>query len=154
VIRRMVPLTEHERRGCVHSARGDRSCGGERPGRPPVAAGSVAGQGCCGPGAPGHARGGHRRLAAFLLWSAGHLGLDEAGELAGDRGDGHGLRFAAGRHRLVLGVQVALRFPGAGQGARLRVVLPAAQRDADRGLEPVGPRGLPERCARVRSRLW
>ena len=61
VIRRMVPLTKYERRVCVHSARGDRSRGGERPGRPPVAAGSLAGQGRRGPGAPGHARGGHRR---------------------------------------------------------------------------------------------
>src|SRR5215469_4889188 len=36
VIRRMVPLTNYEGRGCVHSAHGGRSCGGERPGRPPA----------------------------------------------------------------------------------------------------------------------
>jgi len=36
VIRRMVPLTNSEGRVRVHSARGGRSCGGERPGRPPA----------------------------------------------------------------------------------------------------------------------
>ena len=41
VIRRMVPLTNYEGRGCVHSARGGRSCGGERPGRPPARGGQL-----------------------------------------------------------------------------------------------------------------
>jgi hypothetical protein len=36
VLRRMVPLTNYEGWGCIDSARGDRSCGGERPGRPPA----------------------------------------------------------------------------------------------------------------------
>jgi hypothetical protein len=35
VLRRMVPLTNHEDFG-LDSARGGRSCGGERPGRPPA----------------------------------------------------------------------------------------------------------------------
>src|SRR5262249_5974821 len=56
------PLTNSEGRGCVHSARGVRSCGGERPGRPPARGRS----------------------------SAGHLGPDEAGQLAGHRGDRDG----------------------------------------------------------------
>src|SRR5215472_15970746 len=36
VLRRMVPLTNYEGWGYLDSARGDRSCGGERPGRPPA----------------------------------------------------------------------------------------------------------------------
>jgi hypothetical protein len=66
LIRRMVPLTKYERRVAAHSARGDRSCGGERPGRPPAVAGSLAGQGNLSPGALGRARGDHRSSAAFV----------------------------------------------------------------------------------------
>jgi hypothetical protein len=36
VFRRMVPLTNYEGWGYLNSARGGRSCGGERPGRPPA----------------------------------------------------------------------------------------------------------------------
>jgi hypothetical protein len=36
VLRRMVPLTNHEGWGYLDSAHGGRSCGGERPGRPPA----------------------------------------------------------------------------------------------------------------------
>src|SRR5215472_3240812 len=36
VLRRMVPLTNYEGWGYLNSARGGRSCGGERPGRPPA----------------------------------------------------------------------------------------------------------------------
>jgi hypothetical protein len=36
VFRRMVPLTDYEGWGYLDSARGGRSCGGERPGRPPA----------------------------------------------------------------------------------------------------------------------
>jgi hypothetical protein len=36
VLRRMVPLTPDESRGCGHSRDGDRSCSGERPGTPPA----------------------------------------------------------------------------------------------------------------------
>jgi hypothetical protein len=79
--------------------------------------------------------------------SAGHLGPGEVGELAGHRGDRDGSGLAAGGHRLVAGVQPALRLPGAGQGIRGRVVLAAAQGDADRGLEPVGPGRLDQRRA-------
>src|SRR5215471_7202791 len=41
VIRRMVPLTNSEGRVRVHSALGGRSCGGERPGRPPAREGHL-----------------------------------------------------------------------------------------------------------------
>ena len=72
VFRRMVPLTNYEGWGYLNSARGGRSCGGERPGRPPTRAGSLAGQGCRSPGLPGRARGDHRSgcLCAAVSWSS------------------------------------------------------------------------------------
>ena len=92
---RMVPLTPGESRRCVHRSDGDRSCHGERPGTPPAHGGS-----------------------------GGHLGPDEPGELAGDRGDGLAPRFPVAGQVPVPAVQPPLRLPGQGQGARVRAGLP------------------------------
>ena len=93
---RMVPLTPGESRRCVHRSDGDRSCHGERPGTPPAQGGQGRGQG------------------------GGHLGPDEPGELAGDRGDRLAPRFPVAGQVPVPGVQPPLRLPGPGQGARGR----------------------------------
>ena len=100
-VRRMVPLTPDESRGSVHRSDGDRSCSGERPGRPPARAGALV--------PPGGCRGGGAARACWHRGSASHLGPDEPGELAGDRADGLGGGLAAGGHRAVLAVQPPLR---------------------------------------------
>jgi hypothetical protein len=140
VIRRMAPRTNYESRWRVHRRVGDRSCGGERPGRPPAQAGRPGRPGRCDQDwGGGGARRAHRGVVLLVL--AGHLGPDEPGQLAGDRGQGHARWLAAGGQGLVLAVRPPLCLPGAGQGARGGVALAAAQGDADRGLEPVRPRG-------------
>ena len=78
VLRRMVPLTPDESRVSVHRSDGDRSCSGERPGTPPARAGAAV--------LPGGCRGGCAARGDWHRGSAGHLGPDEPGQLAGDRG--------------------------------------------------------------------
>src|SRR5215470_7221887 len=86
VLRRMVPLTNHEGWGYLNSARGGRSCGGERPGRPP-------------------ARGkGHQLVISPQTKPASSRAIAVTATAAG-------LPRAV---MVLLGVQPALRLPGAG----------------------------------------
>lgn len=138
-MRRLVPLTERAHT-CGHSRNGGGSCCGGDPAR----------------GGRGREHGQPGRLDALVAMSARggcHLGPDEAGELAGDRGDHDVAVGLAGVQAGEPAGQPQLRGPGPGHDGGVEAGVAAGDLRADRGPGLVGPRGLDQLgCAGAGSR--